>query len=352
MREEQPIATLIAGLGRAGWDIHWRQLLKNHSRFHVVGVIDPVAARREEAIQEIGCAAYATYDEALAHCPAELAIVATPSGGHGAETLRCLDHGWHVVVDKPMCQGVAEADAMIALAQQQQRVLTCYHPYRFSPTFITMQQILRSGRLGRIVSIQCRMSSFVRRNDWVMKKAKGGGLHNVWGAHLVDQCLQLAGSPAREVMADLQCTVTPGDADDFFRVMIRCENHTLIDVEDSSCCAFPAGSTWNIAGTRGGLIDCQDGIKLKYFLPDEAPPLSIIDGPAMGRRYGNDDQLPWREECIAVERKAEHSNEFFDNVADAVRAGAPLLITPESVRETIEILEISRQQNPHIWGDV
>jgi hypothetical protein len=39
----KPIETVIAGLGRAGWDIHWRQLLKDHPAFRMAGVIEPMA---------------------------------------------------------------------------------------------------------------------------------------------------------------------------------------------------------------------------------------------------------------------------------------------------------------------
>ena len=35
-----------------------------------------------------------------------------------------------------------------------------------------------------------------------------------------------------------------------------------------------------------------------------------------------------------------------------IRDGAPLLITPKSVRETIAVLETCRRQNPHIWAGV
>lgn len=58
MNEYKPIETVIAGLGRAGWDIHWRQLLKNNPMFKVVGVIEPVAERRREAEAEIGCMSF------------------------------------------------------------------------------------------------------------------------------------------------------------------------------------------------------------------------------------------------------------------------------------------------------
>lgn len=344
------IETVIAGLGRAGWDIHWRQLLKNHPSFRVVGVIEPMAERRAEAAAEIGCRTYASFDEFLADPVGELAILATPSGGHGPETIACLERGLHVVVDKPMCQGIAEADAMIALARRQKRVLTCYHPYRFKEDFLAIKSVLGSGRLGRIVEIKCNRSAFGRRNDWVMRKAKGGGQHNVWGSHTIDQCLQLAGSPVKEVFSDLQCTVTPGDADDHCKIVVRCENGVLIDAEISNAMVFPPQPEWMIAGTQGGLVSDSHGIRVKWFDPAVAPAIAMQDGPAAGRSYGSPEILPWQE-AVTPLPKTRGFVVFYDNVADAIRTGAPLAITPESVRETIAVLETCRRQNPGIWQD-
>lgn len=342
-----PITTVIAGLGRAGWDIHWRQLLKEHSAYRVVGVIEPLAARRVEAEAEIGCRTFASFDDFLADPVGELIVLATPSGGHGPEALACLERGLHVAVDKPMCQSVAEADAMIALARAQQRVLTCFHPYRFDPTFRALCDVVRSGRLGRLVEIKCHRTGFFRRNDWVMRKARGGGLHNVWGSHTVDQCLQLAASPVRDIFSDLQCTVTPGDADDHCKILLRCENSVLIDAEVSYCITTPQPE-WILAGTYGGLVSSADGLQVKWFDPHAAPPLAMQEGPAAGRRYDNDDVLPWQEETITPV-PGRGSGEFYDNLALAIREGAPLAITPESVRDTIAVLETCRQQNPVIW---
>jgi len=346
-----PIEIVIAGLGRAGWDIHWRQLLKGHGAYRVVGVIEPVAERRAEAAAEIGCDTYASFVEFLRKPTGELIVLATPSGGHGEEALACLELDLHVAVDKPMCQGTSEADAMIQLARDRNRVLTCYHPYRFNADFAVIKNVLRSGRLGRIVEIKCNRSSFGRRNDWVMRKARGGGQHNVWGSHTVDQCLQMLASPVKDIFSDLQCTVTPGDADDHSKIIIRCESGAVIDVEISNCMAFPPQPEWMVAGTNGGLISETGGIRVKWFDPEAAPPITLQEGPAASRRYDNDDQLPWQEELIPLPQTRGFV-EFYDNLADAIRRGAPLAITPESVRETIAVLEECRRQNRNIWNGI
>jgi predicted dehydrogenase len=343
-----PIETVIAGLGRAGWDIHWRQLLKDHPAYRVVAVIEPLAERRREAEAEIGCRSYASFLDFLADPSGELVVIATPSGGHGPESVACLEKGLHVAVDKPMCQGVAEADRMIDAARRHSRVLTCYHPYRFKEDFLLIREIICSGRLGRIVEIKCNRSAFNRRNDWVMRRAIGGGLHNVWGSHTVDQCLQLAGSQVAAVFTDLQTTVTPGDADDHCKIVMRCANGILIDAEISNCMVFPPQPEWMVAGTSGGLISTKAGLEVKWFIPEEAPPISLCEGPAVNRQYGNDDILPWHQELLPYP-KSSGFVEFYDNLADAIRCGAPLTITPESVRDNVAVLELCRKQNPGIW---
>jgi predicted dehydrogenase len=349
MTVNPPIETVILGLGRAGWDIHWRQLLKGNLAYRVTAAIDPVGQRRREAEQGIGCRTYSNLAEFLADPCAELVIIATPSGGHAAEGLACLNAGFHVVIDKPMCQTVAEVDALIAAARANGRVLTSYHPYRYSPELQVMRDVIRAGRLGRLVEIKCNRSDFRRRNDWVMRRAPGGGMHNVWGAHIIDQALQLADSPPRDVFSDLQCTVTPGDADDHCKILVRCANGVLIDAEISDCMAFPPRPEWLIAGTCGGLVTEDGGVRVKCFDPQAAPPIAIVDGPAPDRRYDNDELLPWQEEVISLPA-TRGSAAFYDNLAVAIRQNAPLDITPESVRDTIAVLETCRRQNPQIWG--
>ena len=345
--EATPIEIVIAGLGRAGWNIHWKALLAERDDYRVVAAIEPLAERRAEAEAEIGCRTYASLEAYLAAPVGEAVILATPTSGHASEALACLDAGIHVVVDKPMCQTLAEADALIERSRAVDRIVTCYHPLRFAPVFVAIRDLLASERLGRIVEIKASRCHFVRRNDWVMRRGPGSGLHNVWGSHTVDQCLQLAQSAPRDIFCDLQRTVTPGDADDHCKIVMRCEDGVVIDIEVSNCAALTPQPEWHIIGTCGNAVSTGDGLRIRWFDPDAAPPLALQEGAAAGRQYGNDDVLPWQEERLPIDRQT-HSQDFYDNLAAAIRDGEALLITPESVRNTIAVLETCRAQNPNV----
>lgn len=347
----KPIEAVIAGLGRAGWDIHWRQMMKGHPGYRVVGVVDPLPERRREAETEIGCRSYPSMDAYFRDPVGELMVIATPSAGHAAESIAGLERGLHVIVDKPMCQSLQQADAMIRAALAAGRRLTCYHPLRFERLFLAMSEVIRSGRLGRLIQITARRTQFFRRTDWVMRKLAGAGMHNVWGSHSIDQCLQLAGSPPRDVWSDLQRTVTPGEADDHAKIVLRCASGTVIDIEASNCMAFPPQPELAVAGTCGGMIATPEGVRVKWFDPAQAPAIAMQDSPvAVGRRYDNDDRLPWQEELVPFPQ-GRGPVAFYDRMHDAIRTGAPVPVTPESVCETIAVLVQCRSQHPQIWGD-
>jgi predicted dehydrogenase len=72
----------------------------------------------------------------------EAVSVATPTINHHEIACAFLDHGIHVLVEKPIARTVAEADEMIALAAARDVVLQVGHIERFNPAFVALQQQL------------------------------------------------------------------------------------------------------------------------------------------------------------------------------------------------------------------
>src|SRR6266496_5877272 len=79
----------------------------------------------------------------------DLVVVATPNTSHHPIAKQCLLAGHHVVVDKPFTTTMAEAQELVQLAKQQQRIVTVYQERRYTGDFVTVQRLLSEGVLGR-----------------------------------------------------------------------------------------------------------------------------------------------------------------------------------------------------------
>lgn len=329
----------IAGLGRSGWDIHARLLESLTDRYQVVAVVDADETRRQEAIDRFDCQAYTEYDQLLADPAVELVVVALPSFLHADGSIAALERGKHVVCEKPMATSLADADRMVAAAEQTGQVLTIFQQRRYNPEFVKVREVIDSGILGRIVQIRATESRFTRRWDWQTLQKFGGGSLNNTGPHYLDMVLQLFGDAyPDEVFCHLDRTLTLGDADDHVKVVIKGKDAPTIDVEISSCCAYP-GETWNVMGTRGGLAGTTRQLRWKWVDWDAQEPRQLDLKPTPDRSY-NRDNLIWQEESwdIANDTSPGHTG-FYLDLYETIRRGAPLAITPQSVRRVIWLQE-------------
>jgi len=329
MAKRKPITTCVVGLGRIGWS-HHAKLMSAHPGFEIVACVDPLKERRKEAEETYRCATFARLGDFLKSDLAELAVVCTRSKDHGPHTVAALKSGRHVLVEKPMCMSVREAD-----------LLTVHQSSRHSGGVRFIKETIDSGILGDVFFMRMTGHSFFRRNDWQQLKRFGGGYLNNNGSHSVDFCIQLLDSPVADVWGDLKHTVTAGDADDWMKVILRGKNGRVIEVEQSYACAFPQPN-WLICGTCGTMEIRGQQAHIKYFDPKKVKPIEVVPTAAVGRRYGNEDVLPWKEKTVEVKPKGKAPN-FYDNLHDAIRRRKKLLITPESVREQIRVLDLVRK---------
>jgi len=116
---------------------------------------------------------------------------------------------------------------------------------------VQVQKVIKSGVLGRIVQISIAFNGFSRRWDWqTMQSRNGGNLANT-GPHPLDQALQLFGKGMPKVTCYMDHTDNSlGDAEDHVKVLLSGRGHPTIDLEVSSCCAYPC-FVYNVYGTRG-----------------------------------------------------------------------------------------------------
>lgn len=339
----KPIQAGVVGLGRSGWHLHLKVMEQMPDKFKVVAVSDPVEERRQEAVDATGCAAYATPEELFADPNVELAVIATPSHTHADLSCKAMEQGKHVLVEKPMALNLAEVDRMIETAKKHDRLLTVYQLRRLDPDYVRVKEILDSGVLGPLVLARLTRHSYRRRSDWQTLKKYGGGMLNNWGSHIVDQGLQLLDGKVEQLFADMQHTVSAGDAEDHVKVTMKSPEGLVVDVEVSSCVAYP-GPEWLVVGKYGALEGSTKRIRYKYYDPSKVPVLEVDEGPAEGRSYGKPENLPWVEKEEEIKAPGDVKIIFYESLYESIRNGAPLLVTPESVRRQIEVFDEIRAQ--------
>lgn len=362
-RKNPIIRVAIAGQGRSGYGIHAHWLKQVPNQYRIVAVADQLPERRGEAEREFGAASYSDYADMIRAGGFDLFVNALPTQLHVAGTLAALDAGCHVVAEKPLAPTVREVDRMARAAARAGRILAPFQNNRLQPFFDMLQEILRSGVLGEILSIRSIWSGFARRWDWqTLQRNFGGTLFNT-GPHAVDQALALIGWDKQpEVFCRMTCrNRLGGDAEDFCTVTLYGPGLPTVEILISQYLAYPQGDMYNIQGTLGGLSGHATELKWRYYDPRKAPRQVFWKPWSLDRRYPH-EELPWVEKTWKIDdaltkrstgytlRSFGIGNQrFYDSVYNAIVNGGELLITVPQVRRQVAILEECHRQNPQVW---
>jgi scyllo-inositol 2-dehydrogenase (NADP+) len=352
---DKQINVAIIGQGRSGRDIHADALTRLPELYKIVAVSDQLEERRIKAERELGCTAVADYTQLFERDDVDLIVNSTPSNLHVPVSLECLERGFNVLCEKPLARRASDVDRLMEASNASGKILAVFQQSRYSPAYVKICEIIASGQIGRVVQASLTTSGFSRRWDWQTLQEKNGGnlLNN--GSHPLDQALQLLGT---DTMPNVVCRMdranTFGDAEDYVKLLLHGDGLPLIDLEISSCDAFPK-SAFQVQGTRGGISGSVNRLQWKYFLPEEAPeqqlvvePLSKADGtPAYCR-----EELVWHEQ--SWEASGEEAQEMYPYMATRyyrmlhrnLTEGAPLEITVPEVRRQIAVIEECFRQNP------
>jgi predicted dehydrogenase len=160
--------------------------------------------------------------EAFSNPEIDLIVVATPNDSHLDLAQRALAAGKHVVVDKPFTTTVAEAVELAALAKKSGRVLCVFQNRRWDGDFVTLRALVSEGRLGEVVHFESHYDRYrpLVRKRWREQPGPASGIWYDLGPHLIDQALQLFGTP-EGVRADLEMQREGAQTVDYFHVLLR-----------------------------------------------------------------------------------------------------------------------------------
>ena len=298
MSTNKPINLGLVGIGRAGWGMHCNELEGRENKFRFAAACDVVPERCQKMVDKYGCKAYSDIED-LVHDPeVEVVDIATRSVDHYEHARLALEAGKTVFLEKPICRTYEEAVKLREVENRTNGILYFRHNRRFEKAFCHVREIISSGILGEIFEIKLRRGGFSRREDWQTLKKFGGGQLLNWGPHIIDQGLRLLETEPESMWSDLKRIAAVGDAEDYFKILLRGQNNRLVDMEMSGARTVQEPE-FMVAGNRGGLWVDDSGISMKYLDPEQQleERTAISDTPPETGSFGRSEERRVGKEC-------------------------------------------------------
>lgn len=135
---------------------------------------------------------YDDADELINDPDVDAVYVATPPDSHREYVVRVAEAGKPVYVEKPMARTAAECEEMISACEEAGVALFVAYYRRAMPRFVTVKELLDSGRLGQLRSVNIRneqpaLVGGAENAGWrVNPEISGGGYFVDLGSHVLD----------------------------------------------------------------------------------------------------------------------------------------------------------------------
>lgn len=170
------LTAILIGAGARGYSSYGPYALQHPDEIRFVAVAEPHDVRRARFAQDHAVPPerqFRTWEDLLAQGQiADVALVCTLDQLHVGPTVAALEAGYHVLLEKPMAPTLAECVQLVQAAEHSGRLLQICHVLRYTAFFSTLHDIITSGRLGDLITVEHRENvvywhmahSFVRGN--------------------------------------------------------------------------------------------------------------------------------------------------------------------------------------------
>jgi predicted dehydrogenase len=117
-------------------------------------IVDDFYAKQTDGGAYKGCAAYNDFRELLARKDIDAVVIATPDHWHALIAIAATKAGKDIYCEKPLCQSIHEARAMVKAVRKHKRVFQTGSMQRSSKEFRTACELVRNGVIGKIERVE------------------------------------------------------------------------------------------------------------------------------------------------------------------------------------------------------
>lgn len=333
--EDNPVNFVVVGLGMG----------RNRSRMiqatpgaHLLGVCDLNEERAKQGSEEFGIPYKTDLNEWLQDERVDVVYVVTETGYHAKIGLQALEAGKHVIVTKPMEASLAACDALIAKAEEKGLLLAVDFSRRFDDSLVTIKAAADQGIFGQLfggnstLKIRRTMDYFGHNKGWRgTRELDGGGVLSNQSIHHIDEIAFIVGVPDK-VRANVWTQTHDIEAEDLGTAVWLYETgpHAGTVITFTGTTSYPHKTWYNHFEL--------DGTKAAFSRSEGGP---FGEKKEHHRWYLAQDEAGltghWQTRP-PVYAESEWMNSA-DNMAAAIRTGAPLVSSGHEGRATQSILD-------------
>ncbi len=206
----RPVTAITCGAGARG-NVYGDYSIQYPDQLKIVGVAEPIPIRNERYsarhhIPETD--RFVTWEHVFQRPKfADAIIITTPDDLHYGPCIEALKLGYDVLLEKPIAPKEKECRHILKLAEQTGRIVAVCHVLRYAPYFIRLRELIHSGAIGELISIQhlepiehIHMSHSFVRGNWHNSKASAP-IILAKSCHDLDILRWLVNKPSKRVHA-------------------------------------------------------------------------------------------------------------------------------------------------------
>lgn len=313
--------------------------LNLHPGFDLTAVVERSEKKAMHFYPDIR--SYDSVDGLLTDAEIELVVVTTPTSTHFDFALKALQSGKHVLLEKAFAITSEQAEILFKEACDRNLRILPYQNRRFDTDFLSVRDVLASGKLGKLVEVHVR---FDRYRPEIGPKAfketpiPGSGLMYDLGPHLLDQVLSTFGMPLR-YSKTLGNNREKTQVDDFFHFHLEYPDGLQVFVT-ANMLVVDVQPAYVLHGSRGSYVKHRSDVQESQLVGGMTP-----DNPLYGwEEAGSEGMLSTISTNGKVIRQQTELTQssymgIFDAVYRSIRFGEAYLVTEAQVVEQLRILE-------------
>lgn len=257
--------------------------------------------------------------------------ICTPNNIHSIAAVYALEHGIHVLTEKPDAINASEAEKMKLASEKSGKVLMAIRNNRYRPSTKYLKQFISDGKMGEIYAGRC---GWIRRRGipgwggWFTDKAQSGGGPLIdLGVHIIDLAMYLMGNAKPITVSGstyskfAHTSYSKTDVEDLAMGFIRFDNGACLQIEFSWASNIPCDQMFvELRGEKAG--SRMSGIDRKFEIFTEEYGTAVNINP-----------------CIDDYNCMPHHEANIRHFIDVINGRCEPDFTPEQGLNMVKILE-------------